>query len=235
MTFTEIVADVARDLNLRGDETLTRIGASVNHRHRRILRALGMNVYSRIEVDVDLAAGTQDQIYDLDDPVLCRLVALYYKPAATATNPNPKSTMLDELTFEEMKEVVPTEDDVPQSWCKVRVGANWTQFKIDSTIPNGATVTVEGEEVPSQLEGDMPPYFDENFHEMLVVGAKADECARMKTPEGRALAKDFNADFDNSLGELRLKQTLMAGGLIRQGKHGKYTNPLVRSGPSING
>lgn len=221
-------------MNLRGEDTYQRIGRTVNNKHREVLRALGMNVYSRKEVDIDLEAGSQDQIYDLDTPTLSRLVALYWTPDATDTNPNPKHVMLDELTFEEMKGVIPTTDR-PRRWCKTRVGANWTQFKIDSSIPDGASLTVEGEEVPSQLEGEMQPYFDENFHDMLVDGAKSVEYARQKTADARANAKEYGDKFDRALGELRLKQTLMAGGLIRQGKHSnEFGNTLARRGPCVN-
>lgn len=230
MTFTDIVANICRDLNLRGDETLVRVGNRVNHGYRKIMRGLGMNVYSRTEVDITLAEDTQDQLYDYDDPVLGRIVALYWAPTPTADQPTPKPVMLDEMTYEEMKEVIPTTDR-PRKWCKVRVGANWTQFKVDTTAGNSdGTVTIEGEEIPSQLEGDAEPQFDENFHEMLIDYGKAGEFARMKTAEGRAAAKDCMDTFDTALGELRLKQTLMAGGVIKQGKHATYRNPLARRG-----
>lgn len=235
MTFTEIVARVCRDLNLRGDETLDRVGESVNQAYKEVLRSLGMNVYLRVEVDVDLEGGTQDQLYDLDDPVLGRLVALYYKPAATATNPNPQAKMIDEITYAEMKEVVPTTDDQPRKWCKVRVGANFTLFKIDSTIPNGCTVTVEGEEFPTVLEGDIQPAFEGLYHDMLVDGAKAAEYGRQKDANARALSKELSDKFKASIGELKLRQTLMQAGIIKQGKHANYGSRLTRRGPSING
>jgi hypothetical protein len=230
MTFNEIVGQVCKDLNLNGDLTLVRVGDKVNARYRQVLRRLGMNVYSRTEVDIDLAAGTQDQIYDLDEPTLGRLVALYWAPAATADVPTPRPQMLDELTFEEMKEVIPTTDR-PRRWCKTRVGNNWTQFKIDSTVPDGATVTIEGEEVPSLLEDDASPQFEEVFHDILVYGAKADEYAKQKTADARANAKEFNDLFDKTLNELALRQTLMAGGVIKQGKYASYPNRLARCGP----
>lgn len=230
MTFTEIVTQVSNDLNLRGPETLDRIGQKVNARYREVLRRLGMNVYSRTEVQVDLQAGSQDQIYDLDDPVLGRLVALYWAPDATDDNPTPRPTMLDELTFEEMKEVVPTTDR-PRKWCKTRVGNNWTEFKIDSTIPDGASVVIEGEEVPTVLESDAEPQFESIYHDILVYGAKADEFIKMKTADARANAKTFDDLFNKTMGELALRQTLMAGGVIKQGKHANYRNLLARSGP----
>jgi hypothetical protein len=234
MTFTEIVAQICLDLNLRGPETLERVGQKVNGRYREILRRLGMNVYSRTEVDINLSAGTQDQIYDLDDPTLGRLVALFWAPTPTDSNPNPRPIMLDELTYEEMKEVIPSTDR-PRRWAKVRVGNNWTQFKIDSTIPDGATVTVEGEEVPTVLEGDASPQFEEIYHDLLVFGGKADELYKSKDPTARALAKDWDAKFTGGLNELALRQTLMAGGVIKQGKHANYRNPLARRGyPSDN-
>jgi hypothetical protein len=221
-------------MNLRGDDTLLRVGESVNQSYLQVLRSIGMNVYSRVEVDVDLEAGTQDQLYDLDDPTLGRLVAIFWKPDATDDNPNPRPVMLDELTFEEMKEVVPTTDR-PRKWAKVRVGNNFTQFKIDSTIPDGATVTIEGEEMPTELEGDMEPQFEGIYHHILVDGAEAEEYGRQRTAEARAAAQKKEMAFDKGLGELRLRQTLMAGGLIRQGKYSNYPNRLARRGPAPDG
>lgn len=221
---------VCNDLNLRGDDTIARVGDKVNARYREVVRRLGMNVYTRVEVDIQLEGGTQDQIYDLDDPVIGRIVALYYTPDPTTSNPNPKAKMLDELTFEEMKEVVPT-TDTPRRWCKVRVGSNWTQFKTDSTVPNGATLTVEGEEVPSVLEGDAEPQFESLYHDILVYGAKADELSKQKDASARAAATDWNNKFTLELNNLALKQALMAGGVIKQGKHAVVTNRLARCGP----
>jgi hypothetical protein len=234
MTFTEIVAQICQDLNLRGPETLDRVGQKVNARYREVLRRLGMNVYLRTEVDINLSAGTQDQIYDLDDPTLGRLVALYWAPDATTENPNPRKKMLDELTYEEMKEVIPS-TDIPRRWCKVRVGNNWTQFKVDSTIPDGATVTVEGEEYPTVLEGDAEPSFENIYHDLLVFGGKADELFKSKDTIARATAKDWEAKFTEGLNALALRQTLMAGGVIKQGKHANYRNPLARRGYPTDG
>lgn len=228
MTFNEIVGQICNDLNLRGPETLDRVGQKVNTRYREVMRSLGMNVYLRTEVDINLEANTRDQIYDLDTPTLGRLVALYWTPTDGGANPRP--SMLDELTFEEMKERIPTTDR-PRAWCKTRVGNNFTIFRIDSTIPNGATVTVEGEEVPSVLEDDNAPQFEEIFHDILVYGGKADEFAKQKTADARALSKEFDDKFNRALGELRLRQTLMAGGVIKQGKLAVYNNPLARRGP----
>jgi hypothetical protein len=235
MTFTDIVDRVCLDLNLRGDETVQRVGKAVNKAYLEVLRALGMNVYTRTEVDVQLAANSQDQIYDLDNPTLGRLVALFWTPTATSTNPNPRPQMIDEITYEEMKTVIPTTADRPMKWCKVRVGANWTQFKIDSTIPNGCTVTIEGEEMPTELEGDMQPGFEGLYHPMLVDGAEAEEYARIKTTEARAMATAKKNDFEKAIGELRLRQTLMAAGVIKQGKYGNYVNRLARRGPATDG
>lgn len=230
MNFTAMVAEVCNDLNLRGPDTEARVGKKINARYRQVMRRLGMNVYSRTEVQVDLQANSLDQIYDLDTPTLGRLVALYWAPDPTDGVPTPRPQMLDELTFEEMKERVPTVDR-PRAWAKTRVGNNWTEFKIDSTIPNGASVVIEGEEVPSELEYEAEPQFESVYHDILVYGAKADEFAKQKTADARANAKEFNDLFDKTMGELALRQTLMAGGVIKQGKLAAYNNPLARRGP----
>lgn len=191
-----------------------------------------MNVYSRTEVEVALAPG-QDQIYDLDTPTLGRLVALYWAPDPTDSNPNPRPKMLDELTFEEMREVVPTTDR-PRSWAKTRVGNNWTEFKVDTTA--GGNVTIEGEEIPSVLESDAEPQFESVYHDLLVYGAKADELLKQKTAEARAAGKEWADKFTSELNALALRQTLMAGGVIKQGKYANFRNPLARRGyPNNNG
>lgn len=215
---------------LRGPETFERVGTKVNARYRQVLRRLGMNVYLRTEVDVDLIANSRDQVYDLTEPTLGRIVALYWTPDATDNVPQPTPVMLEELTYEEMKERIPTTDR-PRAWAKLRVGANITYFKIDSSIPDGATVTVEGEEFPSELEGDIEPGFEAIYHDILVVGAKADELMKQKDASSQAAGKKFEADFMEMLNALALRQTLMAGGVIKQGKHSTgFYNPLALRG-----
>lgn len=228
MTFDEIVGLIATDLNITAPTSLDRIGTHVNRRYRRVMNALGMNDVSRVEVEFALTAGQQDQLYDLSDPTIERIVSIW-RPSDPTNNPSVYDKPLDFITFDEMKATVPTEDD-PTLWTKVRVDSGSTAFRINSTIPNGFTVVIVGEEQTLDLDGAQIPAFPEAFHDMLVLGAKSDELRKMKDAASVSLARELEGNAQNPaatpgtfygmLAELKLKMSLASFGNIVQGKYG---------------
>jgi hypothetical protein len=226
MTFDEMVARVAGRVNQTSTTALARIGENLNIRYRRVMAALGMNVFARQSFVAELEPNTNEQVYDDSNPiVLERIVSLYVQDSADA-----RPRALDQLSFDEMQTEIPTED-VPTKWAIKRVGARSTTFLINSTIPNGQAVIIEGEETTSELSTDMEPSFPEAFHEMLVLGALADEYYKLATGNANALsmARQFDGNakepestpnsFEGMLAQLRLKMALAAHGNIQQGKH----------------
>jgi hypothetical protein len=85
-----------------------------------------------------------------------------------------------------------------------------------------------GEEVASELADEAEPQFEGYYHDMLVVGAKADMLMKQKDAQSQAAAKSFQAEFLEFMGKLRLRQTLMAAGLIKQGKHSTEFQNRIR-------
>lgn len=220
MTFDQIVGQVCTDLGITAPDSIDRVGSHVNNRYKNVLSDLGMNDFSRVEVEVTLEGNTREQEYASDDPRIERIVAIYKRVTTsdTGTGSDDNWVALDQLTYNEMKEEVPSEGE-PTSWAKKRVGSGSTIFLIDSTIPNGYNVLIEGEETASELEGDTEPAFNTMFHDLLVFGAKADEYDKMKDAASQALSKKFETKFTTQMNKLRLKTTMMAYGNIIQGKH----------------
>ncbi len=232
MTFDQIVARIATDLNISAAASLVRIGEHVNLRYRYVLSEIGMNDFSRVSFEAELEPNTREQAVTSDnDPIIERIVAIYRR-ADSDTTPVDEHTRwvpMDDLTYEEMQEEM-LRSDIATKWAKKRVGATSTTFLINSSVPNGQTVLIEGEEHSSELAGDDVPAFPESFHNILVLGGKVDELRKMeKYPmadrlEGQPLANGLPAlpgTFFGDLARLKLKTTLMAYGDIRQGKHGR--------------
>lgn len=201
---------VALDLNITDATSITRIGTHVNRRYRKVLRRLGVEVFSRVEFDFTCTPSTQTQtVADNNDPVITRIINIFYEVDA-----NTRPRKLEEITYDEMKAKVPTED-IPIYWAKKRLGSDTATFMIDSTIPDGLTLVLECEETKSTLSGSDVPNFFEEFHEILVIGAKIDELLKKDKP---TLARVFKDEFDETLNELALKAVIGASMDIVQNK-----------------
>lgn len=210
MTFDEIVDMVAKDMGITAPASITRIGTHVNARYRKVMRRLGLDVYSRVELDFDCQAGSREQeVVDDNVPSVQKVKAVWFQPSTSS-----RFIPLDDLTYDEMMErVVGTGD--PTAWAPKRMGAHNIVFLLDSTVNLGCSLVLECEEVASTLSGDDEPGFLVAFHEMLVKGAKGDEYAKM---EKFAAAKTFKDEFEIDLNELSLKTVLSAHKTIQQGK-----------------
>lgn len=211
MTFDEIVAQVADDLNLTATTAITRIGDHVNKRYRQIARKLGMNVYSRVELDFICQAGSREQeVLDTNNPAIQKITNIWFQK-----EPNTRYVRLEPLTYDEMLETIPGNSD-PVSWAPKRSASQDIVFLLDSTVDAGCTLVIEGEEVKSNLAGDDVPDFLESFHEILILGAKIDELMKMEKP---TLARTLKDEYTEMLNELAYKTILQANQSILQGKN----------------
>lgn len=211
MTFTDIVAMAATDLNITQASSITRIGTHVNRRYRKIMRRLGLSVFSRVEFDFVCTPGTQTQtVLSSNTPVITRIVNIFYQPTPTT-----KARKLEEYTYDELRVMIANVDP-PRYWAKKKMASETVTFMIDSTVPNGLTLALECEATKSTLAGTDVPGFSEEFHEILVVGAKADELLKMEKP---TLAREFKTQFEEDLNELAYKAVVGAALDIVQNKH----------------
>lgn len=244
MYFDEIVGKVARDLNLTSPEALDRIGQNVNRRYRRVMNGLGYDEGSRAETSFALTANQRDQSYDLDNPYMQRIVSIW-RPSDPENSPDTFDKPLDYLTYDEMQATVPTEND-PTCWTKVNVYNGRTDFRTNSTVPDDFTVFIVGETLTLDLEGQLEPLFPEAYHDILWLGAKADELRKMKDAASLSLAKELEGNaqepyltpysFNGMMAELKLKNAINAFIDIRQGKYGAlarkpFQRTLVTTSP----
>ena len=204
MTFTEIVDRVMDDLRLTTTDATTRVGQKVNNRYRRVRRAVGLNDVRRKTFPFALALNTRTQTVN----GIQKLNAIVDNTDTSAPR------LLYEILDSEMDEVVPTEN-WPERWSVKRVGASSVTFKLDTNPTAARTLDVTGDESPVTLVGGAIPDFPEMFHEILVIGAKADE---YRKAEKIPLARDEDKAFDDMLAELRYYMATRQMLTIQQGK-----------------
>ena len=209
MTFAEIVDQVEADMRLTTADATTRIGQRVNKRYRRVRRAVGLNDVRRKTFSFPLALNTRTQTVN----GIQKLNAIVDNTDTSAPR------ILYEILDSEMDEVVPTEN-WPERWSVKRVGAMVVTIKLDTNPTEARTLDVTGDQSPVTLVGGAIPDFPEDFHEILVIGAKADE---YRKAEKIPLARDEDKAFDDMLAELRYYMATRQMVDIQQGKRSART------------
>lgn len=188
MTFTEIVDRVCEDLNLTTADAIARVGRHVNQRYKRVTTKCGLRqALRRVEVPYAVVTGTRLQTI----PSVRKVIAVLN---ADIPNSNP----LTELSYEEMKEVV-THTGAPSMYAEKRVNATSITLQFDTSFASATNLTIVAEEGGTTLSGSQVPAFPEDYHEVLVFGAKADE---LRKKEKIQLARDAESEFDEILSDL---------------------------------
>lgn len=192
MTFDEIVSEVCDRLNLTSDEAVERVGKEVNRRYRRVTSSIGMISTRRIHVSVDCVGDTADQTVEGIEKII----------SVSVSSEDPYR-VLSEVTYEEMVAIIP---DTQRATCyaikRHFSGEVDIRLNFEAPTPDGTlTLDVEGYELASDLSDDIEPAFPESFHELLVMGAMADEYRKMEKP---ALSRDCEMDYERLISDLRL-------------------------------
>lgn len=203
MTFDEIVSDVAGRVNVTQASGITRIGTHVNRRYRRVTSSIGLIDFRRTQILFPVTTLTRTQTITGIEKVISVV-------NASVSNGTP----LDEITYEEMLEVVPTTGG-PSCYAVKRLGASSVVLVFDSTFAAATNLSVEGEEIASTLSGSQIPAFSESYHDVLVFGALADEQRKM---EKISLARDSDMEYERILSEMRLHIAVSGFKDVVQGK-----------------
>lgn len=196
MTFTEIVNDVMNRLNLTSQDARTRIGIRVNDRYRRVCSSIGLLSSRQVARTVTLIPASIPSLPDytvVDMQKVNRIIIV--DPNGT------KVRTLEQVTYDDVTKYTSSQR-LPQYWAVKRMGATSTIITFDATpATDPFTIRIDGYDISETLEDDAEPAFPQDFHDILIEGAMADEHRKMEKPE---LAQIDEANYQTRLGDLRM-------------------------------
>lgn len=208
MTFDEICDEVMDRLNLTSLDARERVEKRVNTRYRKVTSSIGMQTSRRILVDVAVAAA-EEGLPEVTVPDVQKILRI------KMTGDDGGVRQLKEKTFDEINNMA-TFTGTPQAWAPKLYGPAETVIILDGFPGTDFTLTVEGYDRVIDMQGTQEPYFPEDFHDILVEGAMADELRKMEKP---ALATMSENNYAGRLSDLRFFIAKSAGLDIVQGKN----------------
>jgi hypothetical protein len=188
MTFTVIRTAVMDRLNLTSSAAQTRIGNSINDRHRRITTSLGIILSRRGEVT---AATVDDNQY---------VTFTGIERIDTIIDDN--GAILDEVSVGEIDDLGAVETGEPSQYAVYSMDADGVTIKMDVLGPAAnETLTATGVLFQATLSGTDEPALPESFHDIVVHGTVADEARKLQKLD---IAKDAEEMYEKRIAELRL-------------------------------
>jgi hypothetical protein len=208
VTFAEIVSAVQSRLNLTSTESATRIGITVNDRYKRITSAIGINLSRRTTVQANVTVGVSTLNF-----AACEKVINVVDRSATPYR------VLTECTVEQLRAEQPSSNLTPRKYAILSVDAHSVTILIDCVPQSAFTLYADAYGRASTLSGTQEPAFEEDFHDVLLHGALADEYRKMEKP---AYARESESLYQERLSDLRMFRTkssyldIMQGGNTRR-------------------
>ena len=108
---------------------------------------------------------------------------------------------LDQLTVDELRMMPVVNSDLPRNWATLNMNADEVIVLLDSVPSSAYLLTADVERNITDLSGSGVPAFPQDFHDILVRGAMADELYKM---EKYNLSQVQEKKFDNRMSDLRL-------------------------------
>lgn len=197
MTFDTIVAKVMKRMNLSSSDAVTRIGEFVNERYRQATSSIGIEavrLQTTIRVFAAGYAGLPEVVFnDYDKINRIQWVDTSVSPSTFRT--------LKELTYDELTSM-PTNNGLPRAWAVKNLGAHSVTVVLDAYPTTDAmTLRVNGYTRLQDASGSTEPVFPEDFHDLLIHGAMADELRKMEKPQ---LAQTAEGKYENRVSDLRM-------------------------------
>lgn len=194
MTYTEIVSTVAKRLKKeKSDDAKTRIGESVNWRYREIASSLSIPTIARTTVTAAITIGSRDLVVGSAAFPAEKVISLY---DATVT----PVRVLYESTYETLRNSVDTGNTCDE-WAVKLMGARTVTLFLSGTPTSAFTYTADVLANRVALSGSDSPAYSEDFHDILVDMAMADE---LEYDEKPTLADRKLKQADRRMGELRM-------------------------------
>lgn len=191
MTFLEIKTEAANRLNLTSTESFTRLGSYINMRYRRITSSLGLSTARRmVGAFVSTVSGNNTVTFSLEK------VEMVYTTAG-------KDRILLQMPYEEfrIKTVEAPKSGDPTQYAIISTTASTTTVGLYPTPSSAITLKADGiANAATMADGDTPA-IPADFHDVLVLGAMADELFKMEKYD---LSRDREREFEMRLSDLRL-------------------------------
>lgn len=215
MTFDEIVDEVAEQLNLTSAEAIARIGRRVNRRYRRVTGDCGILTSGRFEPEVSETVTPGNRYVTFSD--VEKLITVF-------TEDTPPRH-LDELTFVEMRQKTVRVSDQPNYYAIVTSTATDITIMLDAEPETAYDLLADAIVSAAVLSGTDEPAFPASYHDVLIMGATADELGKSEKYEEAAKKE---TQFRDRMNELKLHLRTSASLQIQQNKFGGLPRFLRR-------
>ena len=189
MTFLELKQRTAGRTNLSSTPAYARLGQFINERYRAVATSIGLGQVRRGTVTVNTTVGAATVSPVIVKPLTVRILAL--------------NTVLDERTVDQLRLVDPsnTWTGDPELYAVANVGASTVTLELRPIPSTIRTLSIDAILRGVDLIGDDDvPVVPEDFHDILIFGAAADEYMHFDKFE---FAKAMEARFEKRLRELR--------------------------------
>jgi hypothetical protein len=211
MTFTEIVNEVAGDLNLTSADAKTRIGRHVNRQYRRLVALPWLQISRRGEISQRTVEGDRYMTF----PVT-KLYSVF--------DPNRQDETLGERTFDEIRNLTPMSDP-PNQYAIARADSASVTIFLDSLPASVYLLSADAELRIVTLSGNQIPKFNEDFHDILIYGAKALELLKME----KDLAAEADKTMENRISDLKFHIAKTSYLNYLQGKDSQDGPPVLNT------
>lgn len=208
MTFDQIVDRVLDRLNLTSVEATTRVGENLNDRYRQVTSSIGLEPVRIGTSDITVNLTNYPDLPELEITTFDKLTKIMLVDGTALRT-------LKELTYDELTNT-PTVTQTPNNWAVKEMGAHSVTIVVDGYTTDDATFRLQGYTRLTDISGTTEPVFPEDFHDILVDGAMADELRKMEKPQ---LAMEREAKYEQRLSDLRMYIAKSAYMDIVQGKN----------------
>lgn len=171
MTFTDLVNAVLSATNATTATATTRIGTYVNMRYRQVVSTCGMQTSVNTVVDANTVIGSRFVTFT------CEKVFSCFDPTQT-----PPAGLLFEWTIDEMRRQ-PVGSDPAQHYAVYGMGASTVVLMLDTIAASVYALSADAQVNITDLSGTQTPNFPADFHDILFMGALADELAHLEKYE----------------------------------------------------
>lgn len=189
MIFEQIVSEVCDRLNLSSDDAKSRVGRYVNTRYRRVTSSIGLDTSRRTQVSKIASIGNRF----IEFTGINKLFAVIDK-----TDPQ-QDIVLEQITVDEMH-ITPIRTEPPRHYAVYNMSNDTVNIEIDCIPATTFTLYADGMSTVTTLSGGQAPQFPEDFHDILVFGALADEYRKLQQVQ---LQHDAETDYERRLSDLR--------------------------------
>ncbi len=182
MTFSEIVSEV---LHLGGEGRDRRIGRHVNRQYRRLVALPWLQISRRGEVVQNVTVGN-------------RYITFPVTKLYSVFDPSQPGDTLGERTFNELRNIIALSDP-PQEYAIAKADSASVTIFLDCVPATIYPLHADAEQRIVTLSGNQIPKFNEDFHDILIYGAKELELLKME----KDLAEGERARWEQRLSDLK--------------------------------